>query len=281
MPTTVFLVVLFAALLHASWNGFVKHASDKFVSMGAVVIGHLPFAASMIFINPTPLEASWPYIIIGGLIHTGYQLFLIYSYRIGDFTQVYPIARGAAPMIIAFISVTFLGVHLGKWQLLGVALIGTGIMSLVIARSSEGLGNHRAGIMAFATGCFIAAYSLVDGTGARLAGTALAFYGYLSIVNVTTFVIILPVLQPGTIKKIFTSGRQMMVVGGGISALAYALVTWAFTQSPIALVSALRETSIMFALIIGIVFLKERVNLVKVASVALSLAGAMLLRLAK
>jgi len=281
MSLIVFVVVLGAAVLHAGWNGLVKHSGDKFLSMSAVVLGHVPFAVALLMFSPMPDASSWVYIVSGALLHTGYQLFLLYSYRIGDLTQVYPIARGVAPLIVAFVSVVFLGVHLKQMQLLGILAIGVGIMSLVIVRGGAGLSNRNAGFMAVATGCFIAAYSLNDGMGARLAGTAFGFFGWLSILNALSFFGVMWFLQPSAVKGVVGKGRKMAVIGGGGSFFAYALVTWAFTQAPIALVTALRETSIVFALLIGIVFLKERVDLAKVISVALSMFGAVLLRMAR
>lgn len=281
MSVVVFGVVLLAAVLHASWNGLVKHSGDKFVSVSAVVIGHVLFALAVLAFSPLPGVESWPYLLAGAVLHTGYQLFLLYSYRLGDLTQVYPIARGVAPLIVAFVSVTFLGVHLSGLQLLGVLAIGLGITSLVLVRQSEGLGNKSAGLMALATGCFIAAYSLNDGLGARVAGTALGFYGVMTIANAVMFSIIITFVQPGTLTKVFRGGRKLVFVGGGGSFAAYALVTWAFTQASIALVTALRETSIIFALLIGLVFLKERVNLAKIVAVALSMFGAILVKVAR
>ncbi len=281
MSATVFMVVLGAALLHAGWNGLVKHSSDKFLSMSAMVMGHTPFAVLLLMYAPMPDAASWGYIVTGALLHTGYQLFLLYSYRIGDLTQVYPIARGAAPLIVTFVSMVFLGVQFEQLQLLGIAAIGIGIMSLVIVRGGAGLGNRNAGLLALATGCFIAAYSLVDGTGARLAGTAWGYYGWLSIINSAVFFAIMWFLKPSALKGVVGKGRKLALLAGGGSFMAYGMVTWAFTQAPIALVTALRETSIVFALLIGVVVLKERVNLAKVVSVALSLFGAVLLRIAR
>ena len=281
MSLIVFLVVIGAAILHASWNGLVKHADDKFMSVSAVVLGHVPFAVVTLLFLPFPDLASWPYIVAGVFLHTGYALFLLYSYRIGDLTQVYPIARGTAPLIVTFVSVVFLGVHFSQLQFLGIFAIGIGIMALVIVRGEAGTDNRAAGVMALVTGCFIAAYSLNDGIGARLAGTGVGFYCWLTIINGGLFASIMWFLKPTAIKGVFNKGRKLAFVGGGGSFLAYALVTWAFTQAPIALVTALRETSIVFALLIGIVFLKERVNLIKVISVALSLFGAVLLRVAR
>lgn len=281
MSLTVFIVVLGAALLHASWNGLVKHSQDKYLSVSAIVLGHVPFAVVTLMFLPFPAPESWPYIIGGVFLHTGYALFLLYSYRLGDLTQVYPIARGTAPLIVTFVSVVFLGVHFSQLQFLGIFAIGIGIMALVIVRGETGGGNRAAGAMALVTGCFIAAYSLNDGIGARLAGTGVGFYCWLTVINGALFSSIMWFVKPSAIKGVFNKGRKLAFIGGGGSFLAYALVTWAFTQAPIALVTALRETSIVFALLIGVVVLKERVNLAKVVSVALSLAGAVLLRVAR
>lgn len=281
MDLIVFLAVLLAAALHASWNALVKNSADTHVSMTAIVLGHTPFALGVMLFVPLPDPRSWPYLGAGVALHLGYQFFLLNSYRIGDLTQVYPIARGVAPMIVAGVSVLLLGVRLSTPELLAVFTIGAGIMSLVFVRGSDGLLNPRAALMALATGCFIAGYSLVDGLGARQAGTSLGFYTWLSIINSVLFALIMRITRPGLITRVAHEGRWVALLGGTGSFIAYAIVTWAFTQAPIALVTALRETSIVFALLIGVLFLKEPLNLVKVASTAITLAGAILLRFAR
>lgn len=281
MTTTVFIAVLFAALLHAVWNGLVKGGADKRVNMGAVILGNIPFAIAALLFVPAPAAASLPYLFTSIVLHVGYQLFLMRSYETGDLTQVYPIARGSAPMIVALVSVVALGVHLSATELLAVATIGAGIISLSLVRHGDGQRNPHAARLALVTGCFIASYSLVDGMGARAAGTSLGFYGWLSISNGVVMAVYLGLTTPRTLGRIVTHGRRMFLVGGGASFAAYAIVTWAFTQAPIALVAALRETSIIFALLIGVFALKEPLNLAKVASTMATLFGAALLRYAK
>ena len=281
MSTLVFLTVIGAALLHASWNAMIKGGADKRLSMGALVLGHLPIAFIAIAFVPIPEAASWPYIFAGIALHMGYQLFLLQSYKIGDLTQVYPIARGSAPLIVTVVSVFFLGIALTSLQLAAVALIGLGILSLGLVRRADGAQNRKAAILALGTGCFIASYSLVDGLGARLAGTSLGYYSYLSIGNGLCMVVYLGVTGPSVFKDMLTKGRAAFVIGGSASFLAYAMVTWAFTQAPIALVTALREVSIVFALLIGVVFLKERLNVAKLISTILTLLGVILLRISK
>lgn len=281
MSALVFMAVIGAAILHAAWNALVKGGADKTMSMGAVVLGHMPIALIALPFVPTPAFESIPYLAAGILLHFGYQLFLLKSYEAGDLTQVYPIARGAAPLIVTLFSVTVLGVHLAPMQLLAVLIIGCGIISLALVRKADGQRNGNAALLALTTGLFIASYSLVDGLGARIAGTSLGFYSWLAIGNGVIMVGYLLLRSPTTLKSIATKGRGVFLFGGAASFVAYAIVTWAFTQAPIALVTALRETSIVFALLIGVFFLKERLDLVKVFSTLTTLLGAALLRFAR
>jgi len=273
------IVVLLAATLHATWNFLVKNTGDKYLSMSAVVIGHTPFALAAILYSPTPAVESLPYLFTGALLHVGYQLFLLASYRIGDLSQVYPLARGIAPLLVAAVSVIVMGVSLAPTELAAIIIIGTGITSLTLVRRNDGLFNGRVVFLSLMTGGCIAAYSLVDGIGAREAGTALGFYGWLSLINGLVFAVIMRMIRPGIVSKVFSDKRQLALKGGGASFLAYAMVIWAFTMAPIALVTALRETSIIFAMLLGVFVLKERLDLMKVVSTALTLLGMALLRL--
>ena len=281
MSTTVFLVVIGAALLHAVWNGFVKSSGDKFASMCALSLGHLPLAALAAFTLPFPAPESWALLLTGMALHLGYQITLAMAYRVGDLSQVYPIARGVAPLLVAAISVAFLGVHLVLPELIGITIIGAGILSLALVRKSDGLRNPVAAALALLTGCFIAAYSLVDGYGARASGSPIAFYGWLSMGTALGFCTTMALWKPGTVRTALCENKRLGVLGGSASFIAFGLVMWAFTQAPIPLVTALRETSIVFALLIGVFFLNERLDLVKLVSTLTTLLGAALLRFAR
>jgi len=274
----VFAAVLIAAALHASWNALVKNSEDKYFSMTAVVLGHFPFACVAATYAPLPDSSSWWLILAGAALHVGYQLFLLQSYRTGDLSHVYPIARGIAPMLVAAISVVFLGVQLTAPEMIAILAIGIGIISLVFVRNSDGLQNQNAATMALITGCFIAGYSLVDGYGTRQAETALGFFGWLAIINTIVFSLVIYFVKPGVLRNVATKGTKAALLVGGSSFVAYSIVVWAFTQAPIALVTALRETSIVFALLIGVFFLNEKLNITKVFSTFLTLFGAILLR---
>jgi len=281
MSLTVFLAVIGAAVLHASWNALVKGGADKRMNMGAVVLGHVPLAGMALPFVPLPAFESLPYLLAGIVLHMSYQVFLLRSYEKGDLTQVYPIARGSAPLMVALFSVVVLGVHLDALEVIAILVIGVGILSLALVRRADGLRNSNAARLALITGIFIASYSLVDGLGARLAGTSLGFYSWLAIGNGIVMALYLMTTSPMVIGSIFRKGLGVFALGGSASFIAYALVTWAFTQAPIALVTALRETSIILALLIGVFFLKERIDLVKLFSTATTLLGAILLRYAK
>jgi drug/metabolite transporter (DMT)-like permease len=281
VTTLVFAAVILAAALHAAWNAIVKGGLDKRTSMGAVVLGHVPLATMALPFVPIPANPSLPFLVAGIVLHFGYQLFLMHSYRLGELTQVYPIARGSAPLIVALISVTVLGVHLTQLEIYAIMVIGAGLISLGLVRHTDGHRNLQAASLALVTGAFIASYSIVDGLGARLAGTSLGFYAWLAIGNGIVMAVYLAIASPATLRAIPAVGKLTFAIGGGASFIAYALVTWAFTQAPIALVTALRETSIVFALLIGIVFLKERLDLAKVFATLMTLLGAALLRYAR
>jgi len=281
MSEMVFVAVIGAALLHAAWNALVKSGLDKTMSMGAIVLGHVPIALIALCFVPLPAVESLPYLLGGIFLHVGYQLFLLRSYQLGDLTQVYPIARGSAPLIVALFSVTVLGVRLAPMEMLAIVIIGCGIISLALVRRADGQRNGNAALLALTTGLFIASYSVVDGLGARLAGTSLGYYSWLTMGNALITATYLALVSPATLPAILRKGRRILILGGGASFVAYAIVTWAFTQAPIALVTALRETSIVFALLIGVFFLKERLDLVKVVSTLTTLIGAALLRFAR
>ena len=279
MSVTVFVVVLFAAFLHALWNSMVKGDGDKQLAIAAVVFGHVPIALVLIPFVDFPAPASWPYIVSGGLLHVGYQVFLARAYRAGDLSQVYPIARGSAPLMVTIVSVSFLGVALTSLQLLAIVIIAVGIMSICMVRGEDAKINYHGAGLALITGMFIASYSLVDGLGARLAGTAVGYYSWLTVINSLVFLVVVLVDRPRIFQDIAARAKTVFIVGGIASFAAYALVIWAFTQAPIALVTALRETSIVFALLISTYHLKERFGWGKLTAVILTFCGVVLLRI--
>jgi drug/metabolite transporter (DMT)-like permease len=281
MTTAVFLAVLGAAILHALWNTLVKGGVDKSLNMTALVLGNIPIAIIVLPMVPMPSIESWPYLAAGIGLQICYQFFLLASYRAGDLTQVYPIARGSAPLLVAGVSVLFLGVHLSSIELIAIVTIAAGIISISFVRQQDGSRNVGAAKLALLTGCFIAAYSIVDGLGARLAGTALGYYSWVAIGNAVVFASLMELKNPGLVRSIPQKAKGVFLIGGSASFIAYAIVIWAFTLAPIALVTALREPSIIFALFFGVLVLKEKLDIIKVFSVMMTLLGAAMLKLSK
>ena len=291
MSETVFAAVMLAALLHAGWNAAVKGGRDSFTSMAAVVIGHgLPAALALAFV-PAPAPESWPWIGLSIVLHFGYQCFLLSAYRLGDLTRVYPLARGSAPLIVAAVSVTVLGTVLSGLEWTAVALISAGIVSIALVRRVPGpassavpaaaVPDHRVVVAALVTGLFIAAYSLIDGVGARVSGSPVGYFAWSAVGGATLFAVLTRLRRPGLIHILPRRLPATFFVGGTASFVSYALVVWAFAQAPIALVAALRETSILFALLIGAFVLRERIDLGRIASTFTMLVGVALLRLVR
>ncbi len=284
MDINVFLAVIFAAFLHALWNSMVKSHEDKHVAVAAIVLGHIPASLVIILLLPMPTIESLPYIIASALIHQGYQWFLLTAYRHGDYTRVYPIARGMGPIVVTIVLLLFFGVKLSIYELLGIIVISIGILSLSaqdrhsffpwIARR-----NARAISFALLTGLFIGGYSIVDGYGARASLSPLSFMGWSFVVNALIFPILLKIMkQQNVVKRVFSEAKLLFWFGGTISYIVYAIVVWGFTQAPIPLVSALRETSVIIALLIGTLFLKERFTILKTLSILVIFAGVVLLK---
>ena len=280
MSLAVFFAVLLAAGIHAGWNTLVKGSSDKWVSIASVVVGHVLLSVLALLILPFPSSESFPYVLVSGFIHTGYMLFLIFAYSVGDLSHVYPIARGVGPMLVTIISITFLGVVLEVGQLAGVVIVVSGILTLIFAQPLTAT-SRQSTLLAVGTGCFIAGYSIADGLGARVAGeyagAPVAFFSLVCIISALTFIPILWFKKPAAVIESMRDIKLVLIAGGG-SFFAYAIVVWAFTQAPIPLVTALRETSTIFALLLGVMVLGENLTLVKVIATVVTLVGAVLMK---
>ena len=278
MSLYVFLAVILAAFLHAIWNAMVKNEKDKYLGVAAIVFGRVPLSIVIIFFTPTLSVESIPYIILSAILHNGYQWFLLSAYKFGDYTKVYPIARGTAPILVAIVSLILLGVVLSNFELLGIFVVCLGILSLSF-QDLESFKNRKAIIYALITGSFIMGYSITDGYGARISTSFLSYLSWSTILNAFFFVILLNFMkQPRIITRVANDGKFIFFVGGTISYLVYAIIIWGFTQAPIPIVTALREISIIFALLIGTLFLKEEFTLLKTAAVMTIFIGIILLK---
>ena len=273
MESGVFLLVIFAAILHAIWNGMVKNFDDKVVSVSAIVFGHVPMAIAVMLFLPLPTLESVPYIILSAIIHQGYQYNLISAYKFGDLTKVYPIARGTGPIVATLISIGLLGVLFSKFQIISIILISFGIIILgLLSKNSQ--NNNKALFYSLATGFFIGMYSLTDGYGARISLSPLSFLGWSFILNAMIFPFTLKFMNYSNVfSRVIKEAKVVFWVGGTLSYIVYAIVVWAFTKAPIPLVAALRESGIIFSIIIGIFFLNEKISIYKVISIILIFLG--------
>ena len=279
MDNTIFLLVMFSAVLHAIWNSMASKYKDKNVSIPAIVYGHVPACIVAVIILPMPSVESFPYIILSAFIHQGYQNFLLTAYQTGKFTTVYPVARGFGPLVATVISIIFFGVYLKIFTLLSILLISAGVIFIGLFSRSV-LKNYKILYTSLATGLFIGIYSVVDGYGARISMSAISYMSWVFIFSALFFPIVLKFRkQKNILKKTLTEGKFVFWFGGFFSYIAYVITVWAFTKAPISMVSALRESSIIFAVFIGYFYLKEKISLYKIVSILLIFAGVMGLKL--
>ena len=279
MDNKVFLIILFATIMHAIWNAMVKKHPDKAIAVSGIILGHVPLALIAIVIFPMPSVESIPYIIISAIIHQGYQWYLLSSYQIGDFTKVYPICRGFGPLVATSISLIFLNVVFDISVIISILLVCFGIMLLGFKAENK---ENNSNILKYSllTGLFIGLYSLVDGYGARISSSAISYMSWSFVLSAIIFPFLLKLKkEDNIIPRIFKDGKVIFWVGGSLSFIIYVIVVWGFTQAPIPMVAALRETSIFFSIFIGYFFLSERITPAKIFSVLLILAGVIGLKL--
>ena len=278
MTATVFSVVLFAALVHAGWNVAVKRAGDPWTDTVAIFLGAGLVAAVVLPFIGLPAPASVPYLAAAVVLQIGYVLLLAGAYRVADIGVAYPLMRGAAPLIVACVSAGIFGETLSVAAWVGIAGVSIGILSLALAARRTGAGRGAA--LALVNAGFIAGYTLVDGAGVRLSGSPAAYTLAESLSTAVPFLLwVLVGDRSGLLTRL--RGRLGVIVGGGLATtLSYGLALWAMTLAPVATIAALRETSIVFALILARVVLGERPGRARLAAAALVALGAAVLRLA-
>ena len=254
----VIALVLLAAVLHASWNALLKAAPDRVTTSAVMNLTGLAAGAVLAFFVAMPASASWVFILLSVAIHFGYFVFLLGSYRYGDLSQVYPLARGIGPLIVAFVSPWLIGEHLGRLQLVGVVLLCLGILSLAFNRLRlRELANWKPLVMALATGGTIAAYTVVDGLGVRVSASPLGYIAWLFILDGISMAVLAAILRRRALGTAVRSIWKPAVLSGLISILAYGIVIWCYNLGAIAPIAALRETSVVIAAAIGSLVLHE------------------------
>ncbi|MBN3812265.1 MULTISPECIES: EamA family transporter [Paraburkholderia] len=278
MASFVVLLVLLSALMHASWNAFLHLSNDRVWLLGMFSVPYVIVSAIGVCVLPLPDAASWPYIAASAVLELAYCFTLVRAYRSGDFGQIYPIARGLSPLLISAGALVFAHEALHAVAATGVVLVSLGIMSLAFRRGMRFSGESVP--YALLTGLFIAVYSIVDGLGARAAGNALSYIMWVYLLwNVPQFLIVCKLR--GGAAQMFTSKAAVArgMLAGVLALVAYCFVIEAFRFLPIAMVSALRELSSIFAVLIGWLFMKEQLTARRMIACALVTCGAVLIRL--
>lgn len=278
MSIWILLAVLGAAFLHAFWNGLVRIGASRVQAMMVLSAVQALIGLGVAITQPLPAANVLPWLAASGLIHSAYKTFLTFAYEHGDLSRVYPLARGTAPLVVLIVSGLFLGETLVLAEVLGVVLLGAGILLLA---SGVWRGGEQRRLLPFAIGaaCATAGYTLVDGLGARASGNATAFVGGLFVADGVIFATTMFALRGR--RALPAAGKVWLTGSAGAAAsyASYAIAVWAMTLAPIALVAAVRETSILFGVLIGWLGFGERMTRAKALSIALIAAGVIVTRL--
>lgn len=257
MSMEITLLVLLAAALNAGWNAVIKISGDRIASMAVVtVFGSFVSLLVLPFVG-LPDPASWPLLAVAILVHTAYHFALPAAYNYGDLGQVYPIARGSAPLLVTLGAFVFAGEALGTIPLFGIIFLAAGVMALSLDRGTGLSRNPRAVLLALGTGVFIACYTLVDGMGGRLAGSAISFAVCLTIGDGLLTFLVAVIWKARAIGQVARSNPMPAVLAGGMQVCSYWIIVVAMAFAPLGMVSALRETSVLFAALISTFILKE------------------------
>jgi len=268
------LAVIAAAVTHAVWNAIAHGIKDQTLAFALIGVGGIAIGIPLVIVAAMPRADCWPYLLGSVAIHVFYNLLLMQCYRLGEFSQVYPLARGTSPLVVTILAAIFIHEHLSLAQIAGVLVVSAGLATLVLAGRRPG---RAAFLAAVGTGLTIAAYTTVDGVGVRLSGSPVGYIGWLMVLEslcVPMFAVVrrrdVLLKQP---KRILLAG----LAAGALSVLAYGLVLWAQTRGALAPIAALRETSVIFGAIIGTLIFREPFGRTRIAATVLVAAGIILL----
>jgi phosphonate utilization associated putative membrane protein len=283
MTWTIVAVVLFGAVLHASWNALIKSGDDKQLDTALIHVLGCGVGVVLVAIVGLPPADALPFLAASVVIHVGYYITLVGAYRHGDLGFAYPIMRGTAPLLVAIASGRMIGEHLSLPAWIGVACISSGVLAIGLTRSAQDAGSRRHALgFALANAAIIATYTLVDGLGVRASGNALQYVALLFLVDGLPYFLIVLWQRRAERAAVFAymRGRWPVALLGSCASLgAYGITLWAMTRAPIASVAALRETSVLFAALIGLMMLKERFRFQRAIGTGAIVAGVMALRL--
>jgi len=279
MSFAVSMAVLLAALLHASWNAMIKGGGEVLHDTAGIVVGAMLIGLPFLFVVPVPPAAAWPFIIASVVVHLAYYWLMISAYRAGDLSLVYPLMRGVAPLITAIAGIAVLGEMPAPVAWAGMLLISGGVF--LLGYRALGHAPSRAAVgFALANAAVIALYTLIDGRGARVSANAWSYIVWLFVLDGIPFSLWMLATRRETFVAHLRRRSRRALAGGGLSAAAYAISVWAMTKAPVALVASLRETSVLFATLIGARLLRERLSARRWSGVIAVVLGVLALKAA-
>ncbi|MGW8374537.1 DMT family transporter [Streptomyces sp. ODS28] len=276
MTPVVVAAVLAAALAHASWNALAHGIRDQLTAFSLVGGGGAVCGAVLVCFAPVPAAGAWPALLVSVVLHVIYQILLMRSFGLGDFGQMYPIARGTAPLVVTVLAAVFLHELPDAWQLAGVALASAGLLGVALwgIRGKSGQRPQWPALTAaVATGLAIASYTTVDGVGVRASGSPLGYIAWLMVLQGALIPAYAFAVRGRALAGLLRPVAVRGLVGGALSVAAYGLVLWAQTKAPLAPVAALRESSIIAGAAFGALFFKERFGAPRVIASALMVGG--------
>jgi len=279
LPLDVTLLVLGAALMHASWNAIVKSSPDKLLDTTLLAAGGGLMCLAALPFLPPPEPASWPWLAASVVLHFLYFIALIGAYQWGDLSHTYPLMRGVAPLLVALAGVVVLQETLTLPIWTGIALISVGIVGPMLAQHDLQHTPTRATLIALANAFLIASYTLVDGAGTRLSGDPVSYCVWLFMLDAIPITSLALVLRGRELLGYARSRWHWGLLGSALTIVSYGIVLWALTRAPVAAVAALRETSVVIATVIGTVLFKEKFGGWRIPGAVLVVGGITALRL--
>lgn len=278
MDLLTIALMLAAALLHAGWHSLVKSGADQTVTLAGMGMVAAALAAIALPFVPAPPAAVWPVLAASVVLHVGYKLCLVQAYRHGDLGEAFPLARGMVPLFATTIALLTLGHVPSPGQALGIAAVSAGLLTVLLERQRR--PNWRLLAGAAGAGLAVAGYSVLDAYGIRLLGDWMGFTAWLVVIDSLTFLALSRLQRGRALWRDFTESRGRILASGVLGLASFCVFLWALSRGPVGAVSALRETSMLFAIALGVAFYRERLSAARLAGAALMVAGVVAIALA-
>lgn len=279
MPVDVVGMLLIGALLHAIWNALIRSAADKFLDTVLIVSGMGVIAACSLPFVSLPSAASWPYLVASIVIHAGYFILIILTYRDAELSFAYPIMRGTAPAFSALAAAALLNESPSYLGWMGILLICCGVIALSMDSWRSGSLKRSSLLLALANAGVIVLYTIVDGIGVRKSGNAISYTGWMLVLAAVPVILATFALRGRLVAYHLRSRCLRGLSGGACLCGSYSIALWAMSRAPIALVAALRETSVLFGVGLAVCFLGEHVSRRRFLAILMVLAGAVAIKL--